>query len=53
MGEGKTIRPEGGLKGVVEDVKGRLQETAGAVADKDALRDGGRAQQDKEAAERR
>ena len=44
--------PEAGVKGIVEDVKGKVKEAAGAVAGKDELRHEGRAQQDKAAAER-
>jgi uncharacterized protein YjbJ (UPF0337 family) len=44
--------PEAGLKGVVEDVKGKAKEAAGAVTGKDELREEGEAQQRKAEAER-
>jgi uncharacterized protein YjbJ (UPF0337 family) len=52
MSERKDTGPEAGAKGVVEDVKGKVKEAAGAIAGKDELRNEGRAQQDKAAAER-
>ena len=52
MTERKDTGPEAGAKGVVEDVKGKVKEAAGAVTGKDELRHEGRAQQDKAAAER-
>jgi uncharacterized protein YjbJ (UPF0337 family) len=52
MTERKDTGPEAGAKGVVEDVKGKVKEAAGAVSGKDHLRHEGRAQQDKAAAER-
>jgi uncharacterized protein YjbJ (UPF0337 family) len=52
MSESKETGPEAGIKGIVEDVKGRVKEAAGVVAGKDELRNEGRAQQDKAAAER-
>jgi uncharacterized protein YjbJ (UPF0337 family) len=52
MSEQKDTGPEAGLKGVVEGVKGKVKEAAGAVAGKDELRDEGRAQQRKADAER-
>ena len=52
MSENKDTGPEAAVKGVVEDVKGKVKEAAGAVAGKDELRHEGRAQQDKAAAER-
>jgi len=48
----KDTGPEAGLKGVVEDAKGRIKEGAGAVAGDERLRREGRAQQDKAAAQR-
>ncbi|MCV7346278.1 microaggregate-binding protein 1 [Mycolicibacterium rhodesiae] len=39
--------PEEAVKGIVEDVKGKAKEVIGIVADKDDLREEGRAQQDK------
>jgi uncharacterized protein YjbJ (UPF0337 family) len=44
--------PEAGRKGIVEDVKGKAKEAAGAVSGRDELREEGRAQQDKAAAQR-
>ena len=52
MSENKETGPEAGVRGVVEDVKGKVKEAAGAVAGKDELRREGRAQQDKAEAER-
>ncbi len=52
MSERKETGPEAGTKGIVEDVKGKVKEAAGAIAGKDELRNEGRAQQDKAAAER-
>ncbi len=52
MSESKETGPEAGAKGVVEDVKGKVKEAAGAVTGKDELRHEGRAQQDKADAER-
>ncbi len=48
----KESGPEAGAKGVVEDVKGKAKEAAGAVTGRDSLREEGRAQQDKASAER-
>jgi uncharacterized protein YjbJ (UPF0337 family) len=44
--------PREGAKGVVEHVKGKAKEAAGAVTGEDSLRDEGRAQQDKARAQR-
>jgi uncharacterized protein YjbJ (UPF0337 family) len=44
--------PKAGVKGVVEDVKGRAKEAAGSLTGNEDLRDEGRAQQDKAAAQR-
>jgi uncharacterized protein YjbJ (UPF0337 family) len=52
MSENKETGPEAGLRGVVEDVKGKIKETAGAATGKEELRREGRAQQDKAEAER-
>jgi uncharacterized protein YjbJ (UPF0337 family) len=52
VSESKNTGPEAGVKGVVEDVKGKAKEAAGAVTGQDELRHEGRAQQDKAAAER-
>ena len=42
--------PKAGVEGVVEDVKGRAKEAAGAVAGDESLKREGGAQQDKAAA---
>lgn len=52
MSESKKTGPEAGIKGAVEDVKGKAKEAAGAVTGDDELRREGSAQQDKAAAER-
>jgi uncharacterized protein YjbJ (UPF0337 family) len=52
MSENKDTGPEAGVKGIVEDVKGKAKEAVGAIAGKDELRREGRAQQDKAEAER-
>lgn len=52
MSESKKTGPEAGVRGVVEEVKGKAKEAAGAISGKDELRREGRAQQDKAAAER-
>jgi uncharacterized protein YjbJ (UPF0337 family) len=44
--------PEEGVKGVVEDVKGKAKEAVGSVTGRDDLRREGQAQQDKAEAER-
>jgi uncharacterized protein YjbJ (UPF0337 family) len=44
--------PEAGVEGVVEDVKGRAKEAAGAVTGDDSLKQEGQAQQDKATAQR-
>ena len=44
--------PRAGVSGVVEELKGKAKEAAGAVRGDDALRDEGRAQQEKAGAER-
>ena len=44
--------PEAGVEGVVEDVKGRAKEAAGAVTGSESLKQEGQAQQDKAAAQR-
>ncbi len=44
--------PRSGAKGVVEDIKGKAKEAAGAITDDEQLKREGRAQQDKAAAER-
>ena len=53
MSESKKTGPEAGAHGVVEDIKGKVKEAAGAAIGKDQFEDSeGRAQQDKAAAER-
>ncbi|KKB97560.1 microaggregate-binding protein 1 [Mycolicibacter arupensis] len=44
--------PEAAIKGVVEDVKGKAKEVAGAVIGNDSLQREGQAQQDKAEAQR-
>ena len=44
--------PEAGAEGVVEDIKGRAKEAAGAVTGNESLKQEGAAQQDKAAAQR-
>lgn len=44
--------PSAGVKGVVEDVKGKAKEAGGAVTGDESLRREGRAQQDKADAEK-
>ena len=48
----KNSGPEEGIKGVVEDVKGKAKETIGTVTGRDDLIEEGKAQQDKAEAER-
>jgi uncharacterized protein YjbJ (UPF0337 family) len=48
----KNSGPEEGIKGVVEDVKGKAKETIGTVTGRDDLIQEGKAQQDKAEAER-
>ncbi|WP_396906572.1 CsbD family protein, partial [Mycolicibacterium phlei] len=43
----KNSGPEEGIKGVVEDVKGKAKETIGTVAGRDDMVREGKAQQDK------
>jgi uncharacterized protein YjbJ (UPF0337 family) len=50
--EDKLTGPEAGIKGVVEGVKGKAKEAAGAVAGREDLRQEGRAQQEKAEARR-
>jgi len=47
-----TSGPAEGVKGTVEDVKGRAKEAAGAVLGSDSLTREGKAQQDKADAQR-
>jgi uncharacterized protein YjbJ (UPF0337 family) len=48
----KDTGPEAGLKGIVEDVKGKAKEVTGTVTGRDDLVREGKAQQDKAEAER-
>lgn len=48
----KDTGPEAGAKGVVEGIKGKIKEAAGALGGKDELRQEGQAQQDKADAQR-
>lgn len=49
---GNESGPEAGIKGVVEGVKGKAKEAAGAVTGRDELKREGEAQQDKADAQR-
>ena len=44
--------PKAGVEGIVEDVKGRAKEAAGAVSGHESLKQEGQAQQDKADAQR-
>jgi uncharacterized protein YjbJ (UPF0337 family) len=44
--------PQAGVEGVVEEVKGRAKQAAGAVGGNESLEQEGQAQQDKAAAQR-
>ena len=46
----KNSGPEEGIKGVVEDVKGKAKETVGTVAGRDDMVREGKAQQDSKSA---
>ena len=48
----KDTGPEAGIKGVVEGVKGKVKEAAGALTGKEELRREGQAQQEKAEAQR-
>jgi uncharacterized protein YjbJ (UPF0337 family) len=48
----KDSGPEAGIKGVVEDVKGKAKEVVGTVTGRDDVIREGKAQQDKAEAER-
>ena len=48
----KDTGPEAAVKGVVEDVKGRVKEVAGVLTGKDELKREGEAQQAKAGAQR-
>lgn len=57
MEPGETIvanesGPQEGVEGIVEEVKGRAKEAAGAVTGDESLKQEGQAQQDKAAARR-
>ena len=49
---GNETGPEAGAKGVVEGVKGKVKEAAGALTGQDDLKREGQAQQDKADAQR-
>jgi uncharacterized protein YjbJ (UPF0337 family) len=49
---GQDSGPQAGLKGVVEDVKGKAKEAIGAVTGHEEMRREGQAQQDKAEAQR-
>ncbi len=49
---GRSSGPKSGAQGVVEGVKGKAKEAAGAVTGNDELRQEGEAQQDKAKAQR-
>jgi uncharacterized protein YjbJ (UPF0337 family) len=48
----KNSGPEEGIKGVVEDVKGKAKEAVGTVTGRNDLTEEGKAQQDKAEAQR-
>ncbi len=48
----KDSGPEAGIKGVVEDVKGKAKEAVGTVTGRDDMVEEGKAQQDKADAQR-
>jgi uncharacterized protein YjbJ (UPF0337 family) len=48
----KNSGPEEGIKGVVEDVKGKTKEAVGTVTGRDDITEEGKAQQDKAEAQR-
>ena len=52
MAEQKKSGPEEGVRGVVEDVKGKAKEAVGTVTGRDDLTREGKAQQDKAEAQR-
>ena len=52
MGDNKNSGPAEGVRGVVEDVKGKAKEAAGTVTGRDDLVEEGKAQQDKADAQR-
>ena len=52
MGDKKNTGPAEGVRGVVEDLKGKAKEAAGTVIGRDDLVEEGKAQQDKADAQR-
>jgi uncharacterized protein YjbJ (UPF0337 family) len=52
MSDEKDSGPESAAKGVVEDVKGKVKEAAGALSGREELRREGEAQQEKAEAQR-
>jgi uncharacterized protein YjbJ (UPF0337 family) len=52
MSDDKNSGPEEGIKGAVEDVKGKAKEAVGTVTGRDDLTREGKAQQDKADAQR-
>jgi uncharacterized protein YjbJ (UPF0337 family) len=52
MSDEKDTGPESAAKGVVEDVKGKVKEAAGALSGREELRREGEAQQEKAEAQR-
>jgi uncharacterized protein YjbJ (UPF0337 family) len=48
----KDTGPEAGVKGIVEDAKGKAKEAVGALTGQEDLRQEGRAQQEKAGAQR-
>jgi uncharacterized protein YjbJ (UPF0337 family) len=52
MSDSENTGPESAAHGVVEDVKGKVKEAAGALSGRDELRREGEAQQEKAAAQR-
>ena len=52
MGDNKNTGPAEGVRGVVEDVKGKAKEAAGTVTGRDDLVEEGKAPQDKADAQR-
>ena len=52
MADMQDSGPEAGIKGAVEDVKGKVKEAAGTLGGLDSLQREGRAQQDKAESQR-
>jgi uncharacterized protein YjbJ (UPF0337 family) len=48
----KQTGPKSATSGIIEDIKGKAKEAAGAATGRDNLREEGRAQQDKASAQR-